>query len=151
MLFDFLSQMTFLFCGKVSQSLLEIVFTVEKSYYLSKNSATPEEVTGSLYFLQQLHSSSKTNDSLHGIVVKNMRDLLDLLVEKLIHADDKTCKAIQSVVKLIVLDFKSEDTSLLRYFMSFFLFFSSHYSSSLVCFTAWCDFPYKIFTVFFFL
>ena len=136
MLFDFLSQMTFLFCGKVSQSLLEIVFTVEKSYYLSKNSATPEEVTGSLYFLQQLHSSSKTNDSLHGIVVKNMRDLLDLLVEKLIHADDKTCKAIQSVVKLIVLDFKSEDTSLLRYFMSFFLFFSSHYSSSLVCFTA---------------
>ena len=122
------TQMTFLFCGKVTQSLLEIVFIVEKSYYLSKNSARVEDVVGSLYFLQTLHSSSKANDSLHGIVVRNMRDLLDLLAEKLIHADDKTAKAIESVVKLIVSDMKKSERTeplLMRYVTSLMEFIFS--------------------------
>jgi len=111
--------MTFLFCGKVTASLLEIVFTVEKSYYLTCSASSPEESTASLNFLKQLHSSSKTNEGLHEIVVKNMRGLLDLLLEKLIHADDKATKAIESLVKLIVSDLrKCSDNSLLRYVLS---------------------------------
>ena len=98
----------------MNNALVDIIFEVLRTYYLSRNAASAESVAGSLEFLQRIHTNSKTNDALHNVVKKEMRTLLPHLIEKLLITDAKVNTAIRKTVQILVEDMK-HDVPLLRY------------------------------------
>jgi hypothetical protein len=106
-------QLAFFLSGKVNNVLVDIIFEVLRNFYLSRNAAVPDAVIGSLEFLKRIHTNSKTNDSLHIVVRKEMRLLLPHLIEKLVISDARVSAAIQGTVQIVVDDMK-HDVPMLR-------------------------------------
>lgn len=88
--------------------LVDIIFEVLRNFYLSRNAAAADAVVGSLEFLKRIHTNSKTNDSLHNVVRKEMSLLLPHLIEKLVISDAKVSNVIHSTVQAIVQDMKHD-------------------------------------------
>lgn len=55
------------------------------------------------------------NEGVHTMIVTGIRDLLDLLIQKLVYSNDSALKtAIESVVRIIVSDIKTDCNLSLR-------------------------------------
>lgn len=93
--------------------LVDIIFEVLRTFYLTRNAATSDSVVGSLEFLKRIHTNSRANESLHNVVRREMALLLSHLIEKLVIADARVSSAIQDIIQLVVQDMK-HDVPLLR-------------------------------------
>lgn len=101
-----------LLSGKVSTSVVEIVFHVIRQNYLSKFQC--ESCKTVLQFILQMHTTSKSNVLLHSKVKEEMRQLLDCLLERTLRLDEKEMSLMQEVVRCIVTDTREDSPSTLR-------------------------------------